>query len=101
MELREKLAEKQFRNADSYRKRREFKSSLIYYDIVLDRYYDSEFADDAMYGKAKVYIEQEEYQKARELLLEFKDKFADSELIEKVEKSIQDLKSEENKDDDS
>lgn len=83
--LREKLAQKQLQNADLYRKMVEFKSSLIYYDIVLERYYDTEYADDAMLGKALTYIEMEDYQSAKEVLLAFKDKFPKSDLIETVE----------------
>jgi outer membrane protein assembly factor BamD len=83
--LREKLAEKQLQNADLYRKMMEFNSSIIYYDIVLERYYDTEFADDALLGKALSYMEMEDYEAAKEILLSFKDKFPKSELIDTVD----------------
>lgn len=87
-ELREKQAEKQWSNAELYRKMLEFKSSLIYYDIVLEKYYDTEFADDALYGKARVYMEMEDFNQAKEQLLLFKDKFPDSELLPAVERML-------------
>jgi outer membrane protein assembly factor BamD len=87
-EIREKLAEKQWRNAELYRKMLEYKSSLIYYDLVLESYYDTEFADDALYGKAMVYMEMEEYDRAKEQLLIFKDKFPDSEIMPSVERML-------------
>ena len=86
--LREKLAEKQWRNADIYRKMLKLRSSLIYYDIVLNNFYDTEFADDAQYGKALVYMDLEEWENAKDALMTFKDKYPDSELMEEVEASL-------------
>jgi len=93
LELREKLAEKEFLNADLYRKMYRLRSSLIYFDIVLERYYDTSWADDAMVGKALVLIELEEWEEARELLLIFKDKFPDSDLEYTVERSLRKVSS--------
>ena len=87
-ELREKQAEKQWNNAELYRKMLEFKSSLIYYDLVLEQYYDTDFADDALYGKAQVYIELEDYIAAKEQLLLFKEKFPQSDLMPAVERML-------------
>ncbi len=83
--LREKLAQKQLQNADLYRKMMELNSSIIYYDIVLERYYDTEFADDALFGKALSYMEMEDYQAAKEALTTFKEKFPKSDLMETVD----------------
>lgn len=88
LELREKLAQKEFLNADLYRKMYRFRSSLIYFDIVLARYYDTSWADDALLGKALVYLELEEWENARESLLIFKDKFPDSDFEYTVERSL-------------
>ena len=51
---------------------REYRSSLIYYDIVLEQFYDTEYADDALYGKALVYVDLVEYTNAKDQLLLFK-----------------------------
>ena len=91
VELRDKLARKQLLNAELYRKMHEFRSSLIYYDIVLEQYYDTDFADDAQYGKALAYYDLDNYQKAKEELLTFKDKFPNSNLSIKVEKKLKDV----------
>jgi outer membrane protein assembly factor BamD len=80
MELREKLAEKAFLNAELYRKMVWYQSSLIYYDIVLERYYDTSWADDAMLGKAIVYTEIGEWQEAKKVLLELEEKFPNTDL---------------------
>lgn len=91
VELRDKLAKKHLLNAELYRKMHEFRSSLIYYDIVLEQYYDTDFADDAQYGKALAYFDLDEYQKAKEELLTFKDKFPESNLNFRVEKKLKDV----------
>ena len=88
LELREKLAQKEFLNADLYRKMYRLRSSLIYYDIVLERYYDTTWADDALLGKALVYMELEEWENARESLLIFKDKYPDSDFNYTVERNL-------------
>lgn len=88
LELREKLAQKEFLNAELYRKMYRLRSSLIYYDIVLTRYYDTTWADDALVGKALVYIELEEWVKAREQLLVFKEKFPESDLEYTAERAL-------------
>jgi len=89
VELREKMASKQWLNAELYRNMQEFNSSLIYYDVILERYYDTDYAEKAQYGKALVYLEMKEYQKAQEALLLFKDKFPNSDLKEVVERYLQ------------
>ena len=91
LELRNKLAEKQLRNADIYRLMRRYKAALIYYDIVLSKYYDSEYADDAQYGKALTYYEKEDWLNAKEQLLIFKEKFPDSEYLSAVEEMLREV----------
>lgn len=88
LELREKMAEKEYKNAELYRSMYRLRSSVIYYDIVLERYYDTSWADDAMLGKALAYIDMEEWQKAREQLLVLKDKFPKSEHDYTIESSL-------------
>ena len=90
-ESREKLAYKMFDNAELYRRMRQYKSSIIYYDIVLERYYDSSYADDSQFGKALVYLELEDPIQAKTELLLFKDKFPQSDLLINVEKTLRQL----------
>ena len=93
LELREKLAQKEFLNADLYRKMYRLRSSLIYYNIVLERYYDTTWADDALVGKALVFMELEEWESARESLLIFKDKFPNSDFEYTIERSLRKVES--------
>jgi len=82
---REKLAIKQYKNAENYRKMREFKAAVIYYDIVVNEYYDTELADDALIGKMKVHEEQEDYEAIRADYVKFKQLFPQSDLTEKAD----------------
>ena len=80
LELREKLAEKDFLNAELYRQMRRIKSSIIYYNIVLERYYDTSWADDAMLGKAISLIDLGDFKEAKKLLIEMREKFPNTDL---------------------
>jgi len=91
-ELREKQAEKQWRNAEIYRKMRKLKASIIYYDIVLSNFYDTEYADDSQLGKALVYIELEEWKNAKRELLFLKEKYQDSILLKEAEELLSEVK---------
>jgi outer membrane protein assembly factor BamD len=89
VELREKMARKQFLNAELYRHMRENLSSLIYYDVILEQYYDTDYAEPALYGKGLVYMDMKEFLKAKEQFLIFKDKYPRSDLLYSVEKYLQ------------
>jgi outer membrane protein assembly factor BamD len=91
LSLREKLAEKEWRNAEIYRKMKKLRASLIYYEIVLNNFYDTDFADDAQFGKGLVYMELEEWQNAKNNFMLFKEKFPDNELIVEVEESLSEI----------
>ena len=93
--LRSKLAEKKYLSAEIYRKMRKFRAAIIYYDLVLERYYDTEWADDAMYGKILTYVENEDYNAARLEIYKFQQQFPNSEYIEEVNTYMQELPAEE------
>lgn len=83
-ELRDKLAEKAFDNAEIYRKMREYQAALIYYNIVLEKYYDSSWADDAIAGKIETYLDSEDYAAAAKEIEKFNQQFPDSNLKDEV-----------------
>lgn len=88
LSLREKLAEKEWRNAEIYRKMNKLRASIIYYDLVLNSYYDTEYADDAQFGKGLVYIDLEEWNNAENSFMLFKEKYPDSELMPEAEENL-------------
>ncbi|MFQ5706252.1 MAG: outer membrane protein assembly factor BamD [bacterium] len=50
---RTKLAEKDFKAGQLYRKLHNYTAALVYFDSVLNQYYDTKFADDALYWKGE------------------------------------------------
>lgn len=83
--LRDKLAKKKYLSAEVYRKMRKYRAALIYYNEVLDKYYDSSWADDAMAGKIETFVEEEEFIKARNEIDKFKQQFPASKLLKDVD----------------
>ena len=52
-ECRAKLAQKEYKAGELYRKMHSYGSALVYFDSVLDTYYDTEFAKRALYWKGE------------------------------------------------
>jgi len=63
-ELRSKLARKQLMGGDVYRKMGIYDSAVIYYNILLDKYYDTPQAEAALYWKAVCLFKMKEYSEA-------------------------------------
>ena len=59
---------------------REFKAAIIYYGIVIDEYYDTTLADDALIGMMKVHEELKDYESAKADYMKFKALFPQSDL---------------------
>jgi len=89
--LRDKLAQKAYTNAENYRKMREYDAALIYYDQVLDNYYDSSWADDALAGKIESYVEMEQPDQALKELDKFKHQFPESNMQDKLDQLASEL----------
>jgi len=56
-ELRGKLAQKQIHTAQLYERREYFNAAAVSYEAAFDRFYDTDFADDALLGAMKAYYE--------------------------------------------
>jgi outer membrane protein assembly factor BamD len=95
MELREKLAEKQFHTGRLYERRGLFQAAAISYNAVLERYPLSSFADDALLGVTRSYVafanasvparQAERFGRALESYERLIQLFPDSELIPQAE----------------
>ncbi|MDZ7268306.1 MAG: outer membrane protein assembly factor BamD [candidate division KSB1 bacterium] len=72
---REKLAQKEYRTADLYRRTGSHESALIYYDSVLNHYYDTRYYEPALYHKAETLAKLQRYSEARESLQTLIDKY--------------------------
>jgi outer membrane protein assembly factor BamD len=56
-ELRSKLARKQIHTAELYERREYYNAAAVSYEAAFDRYYDTEYADDALLGAMKAYYQ--------------------------------------------
>ncbi len=94
-ELRGKLARKQIHTAQLYERREYFNAAAVSYEAAFDRFYDTEYADDALLGAMNAYYEyarlsirarqQERLQKAEENYDRLIQIFPDSPLVKEAE----------------
>ncbi len=92
VELNNKLAKKEYDNGMLYYGLEYYKSAIVYFDLVLDRYHDSDYADDAMLGKAMALRQRRDYVSALETINLFFQKYPLSNLkknAESVKSSIE------------
>lgn len=90
-ELRDKLAKKEYNNGEIYRKMRRFSAANIYYDMVLGKYYDTQWADDALFGKINAYIDHKKYLSAHQEIDKFLSQFPNSDIINDVRETKQNI----------
>ncbi len=62
-----------------------YRSAIAYFDIVLDRYHDSDYADDALLGKATALRERHDYTAALDAVNLFFQKYPSSGLKKDAE----------------
>ncbi len=79
-DLRNKLAQKYYDTAQLYTTMDYYKAAIVYYDIILDQYHDSNVADKAAIGKIKVLIVRHKDDEARAALQKFYTMFPKSDL---------------------
>lgn len=79
IELVNRLAEKEYRTGLLYEKMEAPESAVVYYTAVTDRYYNTDFADDAMAGKVRALFAMKRYADAVKAAKEFEEKYAGSE----------------------
>ncbi len=85
---REKLAQKDFNNGESYRKRALYRSALVYYDFVLDNFYDTKFAEESLWEKAECYRKLGEAEQADKFYKLYLEKYPKSSKAGKVKDMI-------------
>jgi outer membrane protein assembly factor BamD len=84
-ELRNKLALKELKSAEIYSTMDNYKAATLYYDNVVNEYFDTDYADDALYGKIRMLIIRKKYDEAKKEIARFESKFAGSNLLLKVQ----------------
>jgi outer membrane protein assembly factor BamD len=84
IELRNKLAEKEYNTAILYTKMNRFRSAIIYFNIVLERFHDSSYADLAQLGIIRSYLNMGRSSLAKAEIDKFLIKYPNSSRREEV-----------------
>jgi len=91
---RTKLAEKEFKAGELYRKLGIFHATLVYFDSVLESYYDTKFAKDALFLKGESLYKLDRKTKADEVFKEFIAKYPKNKNVSKAKRRIKEITSE-------
>ncbi|MFQ5750882.1 MAG: outer membrane protein assembly factor BamD [bacterium] len=89
---RTKLAEKDFRNANLYRKLSDYYAALVYFNSVLDGYYDTKFAHSALFWKGECLYKLKRTDEAMEVFEELIEKYPRSKYRAKALKRFKEIK---------
>jgi outer membrane protein assembly factor BamD len=84
-ELDARLAKKQYETAVLYGRMNYYKASILSYDVVIERYHDTEYAPLAFLGKAEVLISRDRYAEAATEISKFFDRYPNSVLRGRAE----------------
>lgn len=86
IELKNKLALKEYKAAEQYMILGNYKSAIIYYDALLDEFFETDLADDALYGKILALMAKKRYDDVKKEIERFETKFRGSDLLTKVDR---------------
>jgi outer membrane protein assembly factor BamD len=88
IELRSKLAKKEYQAGRLYHRMTEYKAARMYYQSVLDNYYDSPFAEDAQLYKADSWADQKQWMDAKTAYQAFLIRYPESDRLDYVSERI-------------
>jgi outer membrane protein assembly factor BamD len=88
-ELTLRLAQKDFETAQLYVKMDYTKSALFYFDNVIEKYHDTEYAPLAYLGKTELLMNRRRYREAKEVISKFLERSPHSVLRSQAEKLIE------------
>lgn len=87
-ELREKLAKKEYENGVLYMKMEYYKSATTYFQYVMDKYYDTQYAEQAQIGKIESLLYRRKYDEMDAEIAKFTEKYINT----RFEKELNELK---------
>jgi outer membrane protein assembly factor BamD (BamD/ComL family) len=85
------MAKKQLLGGNVYRKMGIYDSAVIYYNILLEKYYDTPPAETAMYWKGICLIKLKEYEEALTNFTAFVEKYPKSKFTKDAKSKISDI----------
>jgi outer membrane protein assembly factor BamD len=85
LELVAKLAQKEYNTGVLYMKLENYKSAELYFDTVIDKYYNTEFADDAAAMKIRILVRRKQDAQVAGAVAGFVKKYPASPYIDEVQ----------------
>jgi outer membrane protein assembly factor BamD len=93
-ELTVRLAKKQYDTARLYTKMEYYRSAMVYYDDVIEKYHDTEYAPLAYIGKVELMMSRNKYREASAEAAKFLEKYPNNVLRGRMESLKADCDSE-------
>jgi outer membrane protein assembly factor BamD len=90
-ECRNKLAKKEFKTGELYRKMGYLRAAIISFDSVLGKYYDTPFSDDALYWKGEMQRRLGELLEAQEAFHDLLLKYPQSSWVSKAKLKLEEI----------
>ena len=84
-ELNTRLAKKQYETAVLYGRMSYYKAAILSYDVVIEKFHDTEYAPLAFLGKAEILISRDRYAEAVAEISKFLDRYPNSVLRGRAE----------------
>ena len=88
---REKLSKKEYKNGELYRKLAFYDAAILYYESVVNNYYDTSWAKEAQYWLAECLKKEGEYEQASAEFRRYLDKYPEGKRISVVKNTLQEL----------
>jgi|WetSurMetagenome_2_1015567.scaffolds.fasta_scaffold27814_6 outer membrane protein assembly factor BamD len=84
-ELKNKLSFKLFKSGELYMVMDNYKAAIYYFESVLQEYFETDYADDALLGKIQALLKKNKKEDALKEIERFEKKFSKSEYYSRVE----------------
>ena len=86
LELNTKLAKKDYESGIIYMHMEYYKSATYYFDLILDKYHDTEYAEPALFKKIEALMARKKFSDAKEAIEKYLAKYSSGEYRKDVEK---------------
>lgn len=88
-EVRTKIAKKTYKSGELYFKMHDYESAIIYFDLVLENYYDTGFAAEALFKKGASFLKMKNRSEAETAFNLLEEKYPDSTSIPKIARLLE------------
>jgi outer membrane protein assembly factor BamD len=92
IELNTKLAKKDYESGMTYMHMEYYKAATYYFDLVLEKYHDTQYAEPALFRKAEALLNRKKFTDAEEAINKFCAKYPSSSMKSDAEQLRADIK---------